>query len=171
LIADIMTAEEALSRPVAGSHWAWLGDGNNMTHSLIEAASLLDFSVSLGIPAGYDADETVIAAARARGGRIALTRDAAEAAKGADVVVTDTWVSMGQTSGDEKLAAMMPYQVTAELMARARPGAIFLHCLPAHREEEVTADVMDGPQSRVWDEAENRLHAQKAILLWCLGKL
>jgi ornithine carbamoyltransferase len=171
LIADIMTVEEALGRPVAGSHWAWLGDGNNMTHSLIEAGSLLDFSVSLGIPAGYDADESVIAAARARGGRISLSRDAAEAAAGADVVVTDTWVSMGQTSGAEKLAAMMPYQVTSALMAKAKPGAIFLHCLPAHREEEVSSEVMDGPQSRVWDEAENRLHAQKAILLWCLGKL
>jgi ornithine carbamoyltransferase len=171
LIADIMTVEEALGRPVEGSHWAWLGDGNNMTHSLIEAGSLLGFSVSLGIPAGYDADEGVIAAARARGGKVTLTRDSTEAAAGADVVVTDTWVSMGQKSGAEKLAAMMPYQVTSALMAKAKPEAIFLHCLPAHREEEVTGEVMDGPQSRVWDEAENRLHAQKAILLWCLGKL
>ena len=171
LIADIMTVEEALGRPVAGSHWAWLGDGNNMTHSLIEAASLLDFSVSLGIPEGYDANPEVIAAARDRGCPVTLTRTAAEAAAGADVVVTDTWVSMGQKSADEKLAAMMPFQVDAALMARAKPEAIFLHCLPAHREEEVTAEVMDGPQSRVWDEAENRLHAQKAILLWCLGKL
>lgn len=171
LIADIMTVEEALGRPVAGSHWAWLGDGNNMTHSLIEAASLLDFSVSLGIPQGYDCDPAVVAAAQARGGRITLSRDAAEAVAGADVVVTDTWVSMGQKSGDEKLAAMMPYQVTSALMGQAKADAIFLHCLPAHRGEEVTAEVMDGPQSRVWDEAENRLHAQKAILLWCLGKL
>jgi ornithine carbamoyltransferase len=171
LIADIMTVEEALGRPVAGSHWAWLGDGNNMTHSLIEAASLLDFSVSLGIPEGYDADPDVVAAARNRGCPVSLTRDAAAAAAGADVVVTDTWVSMGQKSGEEKLAAMMPFQVTSALMAKAKPGAIFLHCLPAHRGEEVTAEVMDGPQSRVWDEAENRLHAQKAILLWCLGKL
>lgn len=171
LIADIMTVEEALGRPIAGSHWAWLGDGNNMTHSLIEAASLLDFSVSLGVPEGYDCDPAVLAAARTRGGRINLSRDAAEAAAGADVIVTDTWVSMGQTSAEAKLKAMMPFQVNAALMAKAKPDAIFLHCLPAHREEEVTGEVMDGPQSRVWDEAENRLHAQKAILLWCLAKL
>ena len=106
-----------------------------------------------------------------RGARIMLTRDAAEATADADVVVTDTWISMGQAGGEAKLRAMMPYQVNAALMARARPGAKFLHCLPAHREEEVTGDVIDGPQSLIWDEAENRLHAQKSVLLWCFGLL
>ena len=171
VMADIMTFEERTGRPVAGSTWAYLGDGNNMANSLIEAASVLGFDIRLGVPHGYDPDQAVLATAGCRGGSIDLVRSAAAAVEGAEVVVTDTWVSMGQTSAKEKLAAMMPFQVTEAVMAKALPNALFLHCLPAHRGEEVTAAVIDGPQSVVWDEAENRLHVQKAILLWCLGKL
>ncbi len=170
-MADVMTAEERLGRPVAGSCWAWLGDGNNMAHSLIEAASVLGFDLRLGVPHGYDPDQGVVATACARGGQIDVVRKPMEAVAGADVVATDVWLSMGQEASRDKLAAMKPFQVTGALMAGAAPRAIFLHCLPAHRGEEVAADVIDGPQSAVWDEAENRLHVQKAILLWCLGKL
>jgi ornithine carbamoyltransferase len=170
-MADIMTIEERTGRNVEGSSWAYLGDGNNMAHSLIEAASVLHFDLKLGVPHGYDPDQAVIATASARGGSIDVVRSARAAVEGADVVVTDTWVSMGQAETRDKLAAMAPFQVNAALMAAANPEAIFLHCLPAHRGEEVTEDVIDGPQSAVWDEAENRLHVQKAILLWCLGKI
>ena len=171
IMADIMTFEAVTGKTVEGSCWAWLGDGNNMANSLIEAASVLGFDLRLGVPHGYDPDQAVMATAGARGGGIDLVRSAALAVEGAQAVITDTWVSMGQVSGKEKLAAMLPFQVNEALMAKAAPGAIFLHCLPAHRGEEVTAGVIDGAQSVVWDEAENRLHIQKAILLWCLGKL
>lgn len=171
VMADILTVEERLGRTVQGMTWAYLGDGNNMTNSIIEAASLLDFDIKVGVPHGYDPDPAVVATACARGGRVDILRNARETVEGADVVVTDTWVSMGQAGGDAKMRAMMPFQVTPELMAKANEGAVFLHCLPAHRGEEVLDAVMDGPQSAVWDEAENRLHAQKAILLWCLNKI
>lgn len=171
VMADIMTFEEHFGRPVAGSCWSYLGDGNNMANSLIEAASVLGFDLRLGVPHGYDPDQAVMATAGCRGGSIDLVRSAVAAVEDADVVVTDTWVSMGQAHAKDKLAAMEPFQVTESLMARARPGAIFLHCLPAHRGEEVTEAVIDGPQSLVWAEAENRLHVQKAILLWCMGRL
>ncbi len=171
ILADIMTFEEASGRPVEGSCWAWLGDGNNMANSLIEAASVLKFDLRLGVPHGYDPDNGILATAGARGANIGVVRKAREAVEDADVVVTDTWVSMGQADTAAKMKAMQPFQVDAAVMAAAKPGAWFLHCLPAHRGEEVTADVIDGPRSLVWDEAENRLHVQKAILLWCLGKL
>lgn len=170
-MADIMTVEERMGRAVTGTSWAYLGDGNNMAHSLIEAASVLKFDLKLGVPHGYDPDQAVVATACARGGSIDVVRSARAAVDGADVVVTDTWVSMGQTETRDKLAAMLPFQVNAELMQLANAQATFLHCLPAHRGEEVTDAVIDGPQSAVWDEAENRLHVQKAILLWCLGKI
>ena len=171
VMADIMTFEERMGRPVAGSCWAYLGDGNNMANSLIEAASVLGFDLRLGVPHGFDPDQAVMATAGCRGGSIDLLRSAAAAVEGADAVVTDTWMSMGQTAAKDKIAALQPFQVDAALMAKAAPGALFLHCLPAHRGEEVTSAVIDGPQSVVWDEAENRLHVQKAILLWCLGRL
>jgi ornithine carbamoyltransferase len=170
LLADIMAYEEARG-PVAGTQWAWLGDGNNVAHSLIEIAGALKFNLTLATPIGFDPDADIIASARAQGSIITLVRDAASAVKNADAVVTDTWISMGQKYADEKLAAMMPLQVTAELMALAKSNAVFLHCLPAHRGEEVSAEVIDGPCSLVWDEAENRLHVQKAILLWVLHKI
>lgn len=171
IAADLMTVEERLGRSVAGTVWTWLGDGNNVCYSLIEAAGLLGFEMRLSVPAAYDPDDAVVARAEARGARIIVERNPEAAVAGADVIVTDTWVSMGQSGAAQRLVAMGPYQVTEALMAKAKPSALFLHCLPAHRGEEVIDAVMDGPQSAVWDEAENRLHAQKAILLWCLNKL
>jgi ornithine carbamoyltransferase len=170
IAADLLTVvEHGVSLP--GSKWAWLGDGNNVLHSIIEAAGLFQFDVRIGVPEGYDPDQAFIKEAQALGGRVTLTRDPAAAIRDADVVVTDTWISMGQAHADEKLKAMMPYQVTPAMMAQAKPEAKFLHCLPAHRGEEVTADVIDGPQSLIWDEAENRIHAQKSVLLWAAGRL
>lgn len=171
VMADIMTFEERAGRPVEGSTWAYVGDGNNMTNSLIEASSILKFDLRVGVPHGLDPDAGMIATACARGGCIDLVHNAAAAVEGADAVVTDTWVSMGQAEAREKIAACKPFQVNDALLAKANAGAVFLHCLPAHRGDEVTDSVMDGPQSAVWDEAENRLHVQKAILLWCLGKI
>jgi ornithine carbamoyltransferase len=170
IVADLLTViERGFALP--GLQVAWLGDGNNVANSLIEAAGLMKFTIRIGGPAGYEPDAGFIAKARASGGEVVLTRDPVEAAKGAQVIVTDTWVSMGQPGGEKHIAAMQPYQVNAALMAHAAPDAMFLHCLPAHREEEVTNEVIDGPHSAVWDEAENRLHAQKSVLLWSLGKL
>ncbi|MYL96213.1 ornithine carbamoyltransferase [Novosphingobium sp. FGD1] len=170
IVADLLTiVERGFALP--GLQVAWLGDGNNVANSLIEAAGLMKFTLRLGGPPGYEADAGFIERARAAGGEIILTQDARAAVAGAQVVVTDTWVSMGQPGGDVHVAAMQPYQVDAALMAAADPRAIFLHCLPAHRGEEVTDEVMDGPQSAIWDEAENRIHAQKSVLLWALGKL
>ncbi|MGB7406036.1 MAG: ornithine carbamoyltransferase [Pacificimonas sp.] len=175
ILADVQTVEEALGRDVAGTTWTWLGDGNNVCHSLIEAAGLLGFTLRLSVPAAYDPDARFVSAAEARGkttgGRIEVVRNPQEAVAGADVVVTDTWVSMGDKDASKRLVAFSPYAVTPDLMAKAAADAIFLHCLPAHRGEEVEAAVIDGPQSRVFDEAENRVHAQKAVMLWCLGKI
>lgn len=170
IVADLLTLVEN-GKALPGLELAWLGDGNNVLSSLIEAAGIFGFNIRAGVPQGYDPDPAFVAAAGAKGARVTVHRDAAEAAAGADVLVTDTWVSMGQAHAHNKLAAMAPYQVDDRLMAHAKPGALFLHCLPAHRGEEVTAAVIDGPQSRVWQEAENRVHAQKSILLWALGKL
>jgi len=147
------------------------GDGNNVLHSLLEAAALFKFNVRIATPAGYEPKAEFVRMARETGATVTLTQDAAEAASGADVIVTDTWVSMGQEHTHNKLAAMAPYQVGAKLMAGAKSDALFLHCLPAHVGEEVTEEVFEGPQSAVFDEAENRIHAQKSILLWCFGKL
>jgi ornithine carbamoyltransferase len=171
VLADIMSFEEATARPVAGSLWAYLGDGNNMANSLIEAASVMKFDIRLGVPHGYDPDAAVVATACARGGAVGIVRSAAEAVERADVVITDTWVSMGQADSRDKIKAMMPFQVNEKVMAAAGPDAWFMHCLPAHRGEEVVATVIDGSRSLVWLEVENRLHVQKAILLWCLGRL
>lgn len=168
IMADMLTVLERLNR-LAGTKWAWLGDGNNVLTSIIEAGSLLKFEVAIACPENLLPPSDVVTAARERGGTVEITRDPMAAVADADVVVTDTWISMGQKGGDAKLAALKPYQVTEKLMAGAKDDAIFLHCLPAHRGEEVTAAVIDGPQSAIWGEAENRLHAQKAILRWCFG--
>ncbi|NBW76649.1 MAG: ornithine carbamoyltransferase [Sphingomonadaceae bacterium] len=170
IMADLLTLLER-GKALPGLEIAWLGDGNNVLNSIIEAAGLLHFNVRVGTPRGYEPDTGYIARARALGATITLTNDAAEAARGADVVVTDTWVSMGQDHAHNKLAAMAPFQVDERLMALAGSGATFLHCLPAHRGEEVTDPVIDGPQSAVWDEAENRIHAQKSVLRWVFGQL
>lgn len=171
IVADLLTVEEHLGRSAAGTLWAWVGDGNNVCNSIIEAAGLLGFAVRIAHPEGYAPDAGFVAAARQRGAEIMLTASPEEAVAGADVVVTDTWVSMGDTDAEARLKAFQPYQVNPMLMALARPGAIFLHCLPAHRGEEVTDSVIDGPQSLVFEEAANRVHAQKALLLWALGRL
>ena len=170
IMADLLTLLER-GHALPGLEVAWLGDGNNVLNSIIEAAGLLRFNVRVGTPKGYEPDAGYIERARALGAAITLTNDAAEAARGADVVVTDTWVSMGQGHAHNKLAAMAPFQVDAQLMALAGANATFLHCLPAHRGEEVTDPVIDGPQSAVWDEAENRIHAQKSVLRWVFGQL
>lgn len=171
IVADILTVEERLEREATGTRWAWVGDGNNVCNSVIEAAGLLGFSVAVAAPSGHAPDPAYVAGARARGASIELLGTPEAAVAGADVVVTDTWVSMGQADNPERRRAFERFQVGPMLMARAAPGAIFLHCLPAHRGEEVTDSVIDGPQSAVWDEAANRVHAQKALLLWALGRL
>ena len=170
VMADMLTVIESRAK-LAGSVWAWLGDGNNVATSIIEAASLMHFELRVACPEAYDPDPAALGSARQRGGKVTVTRDPAEAVAGADVVVTDTWISMGQAHAEEKMAALAPYQVTPQLMRGADPQAAFLHCLPAHRGEEVVEAVIDGPQSVIWDEAENRLHAQKSVLLWAFGKL
>ncbi|MDE2434995.1 MAG: ornithine carbamoyltransferase [Sphingomonadales bacterium] len=170
IVADLLTIVEH-GKALPGLEVAWLGDGNNVLSSTVEAAGLLGFNVRIGVPEGYDADPAYVDVARSRGSKITVHRDAREAVAGADVVVTDTWISMGQSGAEARIAAMTPYQVNEQLMAAARPDALFLHCLPAHRGEEVTDAVIDGRQSVVWDEAENRIHAQKSVLRWVLGQL
>jgi ornithine carbamoyltransferase len=170
IVADLLTVIER-GKALPGLELAWLGDGNNVLHSILEAAALMKFNVRVGTPALYRPDAAFVDLARAAGCSVTLTDDPAAAAAGADVVVTDTWVSMGQAHAGDKLAAMAPFQVNAALMARARSDAVFLHCLPAHIGEEVTEAVFESAQSAVFDEAENRIHAQKSVLLWCFGKL
>jgi ornithine carbamoyltransferase len=167
IMADLLTIIEA-GKSLPGLKVAWLGDGNNVLASIVEAASLMQFDVVAACPQGFQPEEEAIVRAS---GRARVVADPREAVAGADIVVTDTWISMGQAHADTKLRAMMPYQVTAALMQAAKPGAKFLHCLPAHRGEEVTAEVIDGAQSLIWAEAENRLHAQKSILRWCFGQI
>jgi ornithine carbamoyltransferase len=168
IMADLLTYEEHRGE-ARGRVFAWVGDGNNMCSSFIHAAAPFGFELRIACPPGYQPDATDIARAEAAGARIAATHDPREAVRGADAVITDTWVSMGDTDAEARLKALAPYQVDGALMRLARPDALFLHDLPAHRGEEVTAEVIDGPQSVVWDEAENRIHAQKAVLAWQLG--
>lgn len=170
ILADLMTIEERLG-DVRGRTIAWVGDGNNVCASFIHAAGRLGFSMRIATPEAYAPRTQDVQAARAEGADITVSRSADAAVAGADVVVTDCWVSMGDTDKDARMAAFPPYQVNDALMQRAARDAVFLHCLPAHRGEEVTDAVIDGPQSAVFDEAENRIHAQKAVLLWCLNKL
>ena len=170
IVADLQTVVEH-GKALPGLELAWLGDGNNVLHSILEAAGLMKFNVRVATPAGFEPDAPFVEMARAGGAQVVLTQDAQAAAQGADVIVTDTWVSMGQAGAAEKLAAMQPYRVDSTVMAEAKPDAIFLHCLPAHVGDEVSAEVFEGPQSVVFDEAENRIHAQKSVLLWCFGLL
>ncbi len=170
IVADLLTAIEH-GKALPGLEVAWFGDGNNVLHSILEAAGLFKFNVRVAVPAGYEPDPAFVAMARAGGATVTLTQDAEAAARGADVLVTDTWISMGQADAADKRAAMAPYQVNADLMALAKPDAVFLHCLPAHVGDEVSEEVFEGPQSVVLDEAENRIHAQKSVLLWSFGKL
>jgi len=172
LMADVLTFEEHRG-PIAGQVVAWIGDGNNVARSFIQAAARFGFTLRLATPAALRPPQEVVDWARAEGATIELTEDPVEAVRGARCVVTDAWVSMNDESDDgggpNRHNLLAPYQVTPELMRQAAPDAIFQHCLPAHRGEEVAAEVIDGPQSVVFDEAENRLHAQKGVLLWALG--
>ena len=170
IMADVLTYEEHRG-PIAGRRVVWAGDGNNVCNSLLQAAGQFGFDFTFTGPQPLDPDPDFVAFARARGRAVDFVRDPGRAVEGADLVVTDTWVSMhdSQSTKERRHNQLRPYQVNAALMARARPDALFMHCLPAHREDEVTSEVMDGPQSVVWDEAENRLHAQKAVMRWCLG--
>jgi len=167
IMADLLTIIES-GKALPGLKVAWLGDGNNVLASIVEAAGLMHFDVVAACPQGFAPEEEAIVAAS---GRARVVADPREAAEGADIVVTDTWISMGQEHAEAKLKALGPYQVTPDLMALAKPDAKFLHCLPAHRGEEVAIDVIDGPQSLIWAEAENRLHAQKSVLRWCFGQI
>jgi ornithine carbamoyltransferase len=168
VMADIMTFEETRG-PIEGKTVAWVGDGNNVAASWMHASVRFGFKLRLACPRTLGPDEAVLDwAARAKGA-VTVTDDPIAAVRGADCVVTDTWVSMGQTDAARRKKLLAPYTVDAALMGRAAKDAIFMHCLPAYRGHEVTAEVIDGPQSVVFEEAENRLHAQKAILAWCLG--
>ena len=167
LMADVLTYEEHKG-DIAGSTVAWVGDGNNVAVSLMEAAKQFGFHARVGTPPELMPDPETVAYA---GDAVSLTHSAEEAVAGVDAVFADTWVSMGDKDAENRHNMLAPFQVNDALMAQADKDAIFLHCLPAHREEEVTSSVMDGPQSVVFDEAENRLHAQKAVLAWCMGAL
>jgi ornithine carbamoyltransferase len=168
LMADVMTFEEHRG-PIAGQVVAWCGDGNNVARSWIESAARFGFTLRLATPDELRPPAELVAWARAQGARLELTDDPARAVAGARCVVTDTWVSMSDDPNTSRHNLLAPYRVTAALLAQAAPDALFMHCLPAHRGEEVTAEVIDGPQSVVFDEAENRLHAQKGVLAWALG--
>lgn len=170
IMADLQTFEERLGT-ITGRTVAWVGDANNVAASWVHAAVRFGFELRLACPPSLCLSDSLVQWAKSEGGNIVLLEDPAEAVRGADCVVTDAWVSMNHTEEEkaERYAVLGRYQVNDALMALAAPHAIFQHCLPAHRGEEVTDSVMDGPQSAVWDEAENRLHAQKAVLAWCLG--
>ena len=168
VMADVMTFEEHLG-PIKGRTVAWIGDGNNVAVSWMHAAAKFGFSLRLACPDQLMPEGEALEWAKAQKADIALTSDPKKAVKGVDCVVTDTWVSMGQSDASKRKEILAPFGVDAKLMSEAAKGAIFMHCLPAYRGLEVSEDVLSGPQSVIWDEAENRLHAQKAILAWCLG--
>jgi ornithine carbamoyltransferase len=172
ILADLQTVAERLGT-LAGRTLTYLGDGaNNMAHSYLLGGVTAGLHVRVAAPAGYQPDPVVVARAEqiaaATGGSATVFEDPAAASKGADVLATDVWISMGQADNPERISALAPYQVNDDLLAAAGPDAIVLHCLPAHRGEEITAEVIDGPASVAWDQAENRLHAQKALLAWLL---
>jgi len=168
LMADIMTYEEHRGS-IKDRKVVWCGDGNNMAASFVHAAERFGFALSLAVPEQLSLNQGVLDWAAAEGADVTVTRDADEACKDADLIVTDTWVSMGDEDADARCKLLQPYQVDARRMGLAKSDAVFMHCLPAHREEEVTTEVLEGPQSVIWDEAENRLHAQKGILAWCMS--
>lgn len=168
IMADVMTFEEHRG-PIEGRVVAWSGDGNNVATSWIHAAVRFGFSLRIACPDSLKPASGLLEWAAAEGGDVTVTEDAAEAVDSADLVNADTWVSMGDADAEERRKLLEPYQVNQVLMSKAKDDALFMHCLPAHRGEEVTDEVMDGPHSVIWDEAENRLHAQKGILAWCLG--
>jgi len=168
IMSDIMTFEE-LKGPIKNKKIAWLGDGNNIVYSLIEAAVQFEFQLSIACPKGYEPNKKIIQWAKKNKGNIFITKNSMEASNDADCIMTDKWISMGdKTNKNKKKKALKPYQVNKKIMKSANQDAIFMHCLPASRGEEVTDDVIDGKQSVVWLEALNRIHAQKSIIEWCL---
>lgn len=169
IMADVMTFEEHRG-PIKGRTIAWSGDGNNVANSWVEAAWRFEFELRLACPPSFLPNAQRLKRARAHGAKITVTQDPFEAVAGAACVVTDTWMSMGDAGKERRHNALAPFRVDRRLMAAAAKDAIFMHCLPVHRGEEVTADVIDGPQSVVWDEAENRLHVQKGVLAWCMAQ-
>jgi len=170
IMADVMTFEQHRG-PIKGKKVVWCGDGNNVCASMVQAAGQFGFDFTFTGPPTLDPEAGFMEQARAKGVAVTVTRDPVAAVSGADLVIADTWVSMhdSQSSRERRHNQLRPYQVNTALMAHAKPDALFMHCLPAHRDDEVTSEVMDGPQSVIWDEAENRLHAQKAVLRHCLG--
>jgi ornithine carbamoyltransferase len=170
ILADILAFEERCG-PIEGKTLAWVGDGNNVCSTFIHAAPVFGFNLRIAAPAKYAPNAADLARAADLQARIHVTEDPVEGVEGADCVIADTWVSMGDTDAEDRLKTLAPYQVNAALMARARPEAVFMHDLPAHRGEEVTGEVLDGPRSLAWDEAENRIHAQKSVLAWCFGAI
>ncbi|WP_170384859.1 ornithine carbamoyltransferase [Ruegeria atlantica] len=170
IMADVLTFEEHRG-PIKGKKVVWTGDGNNVCASFLHAAGQFGFDLTFTGPAQFDPEEEFMGFARQKGSKIVVERDPFKAVEGADLVVADTWVSMhdSQSAKERRHNLLRPYQVNAELMSHAKADTLFMHCLPAHREEEATSEVMDGPNSVIFDEAENRLHAQKAVMRWCLG--
>ncbi|WGW03681.1 ornithine carbamoyltransferase [Tropicibacter oceani] len=170
IMADVLTYEEHRG-PIKGKKVVWCGDGNNVCASFLHAAGQFGFDLTFTGPVQLDPEMEFVGFARNKGSTITIERDAMKAVEGADLIVADTWVSMhdAQSARERRHNMLRPYQVNQRLMEAAKPDVLFMHCLPAHREEEVTSEVMDGPNSVIWDEAENRLHAQKAIMRWCLG--
>ena len=169
IMADVLTFEE-LHGPIKGKKVVWTGDGNNVCASFLHAAGQFGFDLTFTGPESLDPEQEFVDFARSKGSTITLERDAEKAVQGADLIVADTWVSMHDDKASAKHNLLQPYQVNKALMAEAKSDALFMHCLPAYREQEVTSEVLDGPQSVIFDEAENRLHAQKAVMRWCLGK-
>lgn len=169
VMADVLTFEEHRGS-IKGKKIAWSGDGNNVAVSWIHAAMLFDCELVLACPKEFCPPTQVLEWAKNNGAQVSLTHDPKAAAKDADCIITDTWVSMGDTDADERIAILTPYQVNRNLMRTSNKDSLFMHCLPAHRGEEVTDEVIDGPRSVIWEEAENRLHIQKSILMWCFGK-
>jgi ornithine carbamoyltransferase len=168
VMADIQTFEEHRG-PIKGAKVAWVGDANNVLASWVHASKLFGNSFSIACPEEYGPDQGLLADIREAGPNVSLGEDPLQAVADADLIITDTWVSMGDTDVSDRRKVLKPYRVDTNLLGLADKDALFMHCLPAHRGDEVTDDVIDGPQSVVFDEAENRLHAQKAILCWCFG--
>ena len=169
IMADVLTFEEHHG-PIKGKKVVWTGDGNNVCASFLHAAGQFGFDLTFTGPQSLDPEQEFVDFARSKGCTITLERDAEKAVQGADLIVADTWVSMHDEKAAAKHNLLQPYQVNERLLAEAKSDALFMHCLPAYREQEVTSDVLEGPQSVIFDEAENRLHAQKAVMRWCLGK-
>ena len=169
IMADLQTLEER-GGDLSDMTLTWVGDGNNVAVSFVNAAAKFGYRLRISCPDGYTVPTDIIQAAQSAGAKIETITDPLKACENSDVVIADTWVSMGDTDTDKRMKDLDSYRVTESLMQKANPSATFLHCLPAHRGEEVSAAVIDGPQSAVFDEAENRLHAQKAIIRWCFGK-